>query len=42
VAGTLRVGCINIEGLQSKLQNRDFLDLLGENEMMGLAESWVG
>jgi hypothetical protein len=31
VAGTLGIGFINIEGLQSKLQNRDFLDLFGEN-----------
>jgi hypothetical protein len=31
VAGMLRVGFINIEGFQSKLQNRDLLDLLGEN-----------
>jgi hypothetical protein len=39
VAGTWRVGFIDTEGLKSKLQNRYFLDLLGKNEMMGLAES---
>jgi len=26
--------------LKGKLQNRDFVGVLGENEMVGVAESW--
>ena len=37
-----RISFINTEGLKSQLQNRDSLDLLEENEMMVLAESWTG
>lgn len=42
VVRTLRVGFMNIEDLQSILQNRDFLDLFEEIEMTVLAESWMG
>jgi hypothetical protein len=38
VAGTRRVGFRDREGLKWRLQNRYFLDLLGKNEMIGLAE----
>jgi hypothetical protein len=38
----IRICFINTEGLKSQLHNRDFLDLLEENEMMVLAESWTG
>jgi hypothetical protein len=41
VAGSLKVGFINIEGLKRKI-NKDFLDLLKTNYIFGLAESWAG
>jgi hypothetical protein len=40
VAGSLKVGFINIEGLKRKINNKDFLDLLKAN-VFGLAESWA-
>jgi len=42
VAETQTVGFIETEDLKSKLQNRYILDLLGENDMMGLAKSCRG
>jgi len=42
VAGTWRVGFIDIEGLKSKLKNTCLLDLLRKNDMMHLAESCRG
>jgi hypothetical protein len=42
VAGILRVGFINIEGLKIKSQNRNCSGLLEQNKMLGTAESWIG
>jgi hypothetical protein len=41
VAGSLEVGCINIEGLKRKINNKDFLDLRKTIDVCGLAESWA-
>jgi len=41
VAGILRVGFINTEGLKSKSQNRNCSGLLEQNKMLGTAESWI-
>lgn len=38
--GALRVGCINIVGLRSKINNKDLFDLLKTNYVSGLVESW--
>jgi len=42
VAGILRVGFINIEGLKSISQNRNCSGLLEQNKMLVTAESWIG
>jgi hypothetical protein len=42
VAGILRVGFINIEGLNSISQNRNYSGLLEQNKMLVTAESWIG
>jgi hypothetical protein len=42
VAGSCKVGFINIEGLKRKINNNDFLDLLKTNDVFGLVESWAG
>jgi hypothetical protein len=42
VAGTLKIGFINTEGLKNKSQRKVFLDLLKVNEVFGIAESWAG
>jgi hypothetical protein len=40
-AGISRIGFINIEGLKSKFQSRDFFDLLKVTDVVGIAESWA-
>jgi hypothetical protein len=42
VAGILRVGFINTEGLKSKSQNKNCRGLLEQNKIPGTAESWKG
>jgi exonuclease III len=42
VAGVLKIGFLNIEGLQNKLGTTDFLDLLRVQDILGIAESWAG
>jgi hypothetical protein len=42
VTGLLRVGTLNVEGLRNKLATKGFLDLLGCNDIFGIAESWFG
>jgi hypothetical protein len=41
VAGTLKIGFFNIEGLRNKLGDTDFLNLLGSQEIRGIVESWA-
>jgi hypothetical protein len=35
VAGVLKIGCLNIEGLRNKLGTTDFLDLLKSTGYIG-------
>jgi hypothetical protein len=42
VAGSPKVGFINIEELKRNINNNDFLDLLKTNYVFDLAESWTG
>jgi hypothetical protein len=42
VAGLLKMGFLNIEGLRSKLGSSDFLNLLRAHDIFGIAESWAG
>jgi hypothetical protein len=42
VAGVLKIGFLNIEGLRNKLGTTDFLDLLRAQDILGIAESWAG
>jgi hypothetical protein len=42
VAGLLRVGLLNLEGLRNKLVSKDFFDPLGYHAIFGTAERWLG
>jgi hypothetical protein len=38
----LKVAFWNVEGLRSKLENKDFLDFVSDHYIIGVAESWTG
>jgi hypothetical protein len=41
VAGPLKTGFLNTEGLKNTLGNNDFLALLAAHDIFGIAESWA-
>lgn len=38
MAGLLKIGFLNVEGLRKKVGNKDFLDLLGDHDVFRSAE----
>jgi hypothetical protein len=38
VAGLLKIGFLNVEGLRKKVGNKDFFDLLGDHDVFRSAE----
>jgi hypothetical protein len=42
VAGLLKIGFWNVEGLRSKIGSKDFVHVLSEHNTFGITESWGG
>jgi hypothetical protein len=42
VAGLLKIGFWNVEGLRSKIGSKDFVHVLSEHDTFGITESWGG
>jgi hypothetical protein len=42
VAGQFKVGFWNVEKLRRKVCSKDFLDVLWDHDIFGIAESWEG
>jgi hypothetical protein len=42
VAGQFKVGFWDVEGLKSKVCSKDFLHVLWNHDIFGIAESWAG
>jgi hypothetical protein len=42
VAGLFKVGFWNVERLRSKVGSKDFLNVLWDDDIFGIAECWAG